>query len=223
MNVERADRLEPLGDGAFVLRLIGPPDGVAAEALAGATRGRMPAGVVDVVPAFDTVTFFYDPGAVPAGISAEAWLCRIIDTAWGKLSAKSVRPLEVAEIPVCYGQAHGPDLAELAAAKGMSLEEVVGLHAGAEYTVLAVGFMPGFAYLGGLPEILQTPRRAMPRRRVEPGSVGIGGMYTGVYPFASPGGWNLIGRTALRLFDAHAARPALLSVGQRVRFVRVDA
>jgi UPF0271 protein len=117
-------------------------------------------------------------------------------------------------IPTRYD---GPDLDEVARAVGLTTTEVVRMHAGAEYEVRFLGFLPGFAYLGGLDARLRIPRRAVPRARVEAGSVAIGAEYTGIYPFASPGGWHLLGRTGVRPFDAD--RGALFAVGDRLRFV----
>jgi len=121
-------------------------------------------------------------------------------------------------IPVCYGGKYGPDLAIMAKRASMTGEMVVNLHSRAEYLVQAVGFMPGFAYLSGLPTKLHTPRLATPRTQVPAGSVGISGGQTGVYPCQSPGGWNLLGRTPVTLFAAGAAEPVLLRVGDTVKF-----
>jgi KipI family sensor histidine kinase inhibitor len=123
------------------------------------------------------------------------------------------------EIPVRYGGPDGPDLEEVASRHGLTSADVVELHAGARYRVLFLGFAPGFAYLGGLPAAIATPRRASPRERVPAGSVGIAGEQTGVYPLSMPGGWNLIGRTDLVLFDPLRPEPALLRPGAPVRFV----
>src|SRR5205085_6074087 len=113
---------------------------------------------------------------------------------------------------------YGPDLDQVARQHGLSADDVVRLHTGATYRVYMLGFAPGFAYLGGLPEALATPRRAEPRTVVPAGSVGIGGSQTGIYPLASPGGWQLIGRTPVRLFDAGHQPPTLLAVGDVVKF-----
>jgi KipI family sensor histidine kinase inhibitor len=128
-------------------------------------------------------------------------------------------PTEPIEIHVRYGGTDGPDLDEVAARVGLSPEDVVELHASARYVVLFLGFAPGFAYLGGLPEALVTPRRATPRQRVVAGTVAIAGGQTAIYPLSMPGGWNLIGRTEARLFDPTADPPARLSPGAVVRFV----
>ncbi|ELI2262386.1 5-oxoprolinase subunit PxpB [Escherichia coli] len=123
------------------------------------------------------------------------------------------------EIPVVYGGAAGPDLAVVAAHCGLSEKQVVELHSSVEYVVWFLGFQPGFPYLGSLPEQLHTPRRAEPRLHVPAGSVGIGGPQTGVYPLATPGGWQLIGHTSLSLFDPARDEPILLRPGDSVRFV----
>ncbi|EFW2815306.1 5-oxoprolinase subunit PxpB [Shigella sonnei] len=123
------------------------------------------------------------------------------------------------EIPVVYGGAGGPDLAVVAAHCGFSEKQVVELHSSVEYVVWFLGFQPGFPYLGSLPEQLHTPRRAEPRLLVPAGSVGIGGPQTGVYPLATPGGWQLIGHTSLSLFDPARDEPILLRPGDSVRFV----
>ncbi|MCZ8523652.1 MULTISPECIES: 5-oxoprolinase subunit PxpB [Paenibacillus] len=126
-------------------------------------------------------------------------------------------------IPACFGGPAGPDLSGVAARAGLSPEEAVTLYCSAVYTVHLIGFLPGFPYLGGLPPRLESPRLAQPRTVVPAGSIGIAGRQTGVYPVDSPGGWQLIGRTPLRLFDAEHTPPALLQPGDRVRFEAVSA
>jgi len=123
------------------------------------------------------------------------------------------------EIPVVYGTAAGPDLGEVARHAGLSQKQVVELHSSIDYVVWFLGFQPGFPYLGGLPEQLATPRRDEPRLQVPAGSVGIGGAQTGIYPLATPGGWQLIGHTPLPLFDPHRDEPVLLRPGDTVRFI----
>ena len=129
------------------------------------------------------------------------------------------------EIPVCYGGEHGPDLNEVAAMHGMTSVQVIELHTSATYQVYFLGFVPGFAYLGELPAALVTPRLTTPRRKVAPGSVGIAGSQTGVYPFATPGGWRLLGRTPLQMFRPDRSEigvKSLLSIGDRVQFQPVS-
>jgi len=126
------------------------------------------------------------------------------------------------EIPVCYGGEFGPDLNEVCAMRGMTSEQAIELHASVEYLVYFLGFVPGFAYLGKLPNELVTPRLAAPRKRVPAGSVGIAGNQTGVYPFATPGGWRLLGRTPVKMFRAGREELSLLSIGDRVRFAPIS-
>jgi inhibitor of KinA len=122
------------------------------------------------------------------------------------------------EIPVCYGGEHGPDLNDVGATHNMTPAQVVELHSSTTYVVYFLGFVPGFAYLGELPKALATPRLPTPRRRVPPGSVGIAGNQTGVYPVATPGGWRLLGRTPISMFRPGSNGLSLLSIGDRVRF-----
>jgi inhibitor of KinA len=122
------------------------------------------------------------------------------------------------EIPVCYGGEHGPDLVDVSGLHRITPERVIEMHSSATYVVYFLGFVPGFAYLGGLPEALVTPRLPTPRRKVPVGSVGIAGNQTGVYPFATPGGWRLLGRTPVSLFRADRKELSLLSIGDHVRF-----
>jgi KipI family sensor histidine kinase inhibitor len=129
----------------------------------------------------------------------------------------------VVDVPVCYERAFAPDLHDVAAASGLDAATVVARHCSTTYRVAMLGFAPGFPYLFGLDPALHTPRRASPRTRVPAGSVAIGGAQTGIYPRELPGGWNLIGRTPLRLFAAERDPPALFAPGQHVRFRAIDA
>ena len=126
------------------------------------------------------------------------------------------------QIPVCYGGDFGPDLAHLAGERGLSIEDFIRIHAQAPYTVYFLGFVPGFAYLGVVPDAIAAPRLAAPRRRVEPGSIGIAGRQTGIYPCAVPGGWQLIGRTPLSMFLVDRVPMALLACGDEVRFYPIS-
>lgn len=172
------------------------------------------AGTFDLHPAYGSVMVAFDPLRVDADRFEDELRCRA--EAALPSAEEASRTLVV---PVRYGGADGPDLDEVAAATRLAPAEVVARHAEATYVVAFVGFTPGFPYLAGLPEALATARRALPRPRVPAGSVAIAGRQAGVYPVASPGGWNLIGRTTLPLFDAAASPPARLAPGDRVRFV----
>ena len=127
------------------------------------------------------------------------------------------------EIPVCYGGAYGPDLGDICEQLDLSRDEVIALHSGREYRVDMLGFTPGFAFIGGLDDALNVPRRREPRVRLEAGSIGIAGGRTGIYTLAGPGGWPLIGRTPMKLFDAYADEPFGLRAGMRVKFVPIDS
>lgn len=140
----------------------------------------------------------------------------------GRLEKVVLPEPRLVEIPVCYGSEYGPDLNEVAAMHGMTAAQIAELHASKDYLVYFLGFVPGFAYLGELPEALVTPRLATPRRIVPAGSVGIAGNQTGVYPFVTPGGWRLLGRTPLKMFRTDWDRLSLLSFGDRVRFVPIS-
>lgn len=179
-------------------------------------------GLIDLVPAYASVLLRLDP-------------LRWDDEAWRKmLAAESLdgepvddvpdaEPAQSIEIPVCYGGEFGPDLTALAAAAGIDADAAIKLHCAADYRVAMLGFAPGFPYLLGLPPALHASRRAEPRTRVPAGSVAIGGAQTGIYPKELPGGWQLIGRTPLRLFDLERAPPTLLRPGDHVRFRSIDA
>jgi len=215
-----------LGDTAVVVALGSGIDEAVlprVRALAHLLGANRPAGIMDVVPAYATVTVFYEPGRLAAnGPRPYEQVCRfIIDCARhldSEAKKKTATAGRVMEIPVSYGGEYGPDLSEVARHCGLPVTEVMTLHAKADYLVHAIGFAPGFPYLGGLPAKLSTPRRPTPRGSVPAGSVGIGGAQTGVYPLSTPGGWQIIGRTPLALFRPGLAEPALLRVGDKVKF-----
>jgi inhibitor of KinA len=174
-------------------------------------------GWVENIPGYATLLVRFDPLRVDAA-AVEAW----VRAAMPSLPASAFDAGKVVEVPVVYGGEAGPDLAELARRHNLSIRQVVGLHTAPLYQVYMMGFMPGFAYLGGLEPALATPRLEKPRVHVPAGSVGIAGSQTGVYPIESPGGWNLIGRTALSLFDPSAAEPFRLRPGDQVRFIATE-
>lgn len=225
-----AVRIEPLGDGALLVRLgerIDAATNHRALALAAALREAALPGILDVAPAYASVCVRYDIAALadPAGAGlpyeyVAHWAAEIVAACEMPAASATVASDSAAiiDIPVCYGGEFGADLDAVAAHAGLSVDAVIARHAQATYRVAMLGFMPGFAYLLGLDPALQMPRRASPRTRVPAGSVAIGGAQTGIYPRELPGGWQLIGRTPLVLFDPQRASPALLGPGQRVRF-----
>ncbi|HEY4247292.1 MAG TPA: 5-oxoprolinase subunit PxpB [Lacunisphaera sp.] len=183
--------------------------------------------VTELVPAYTTVTLFYDPmmavqeGAPETGIVE--WLtAKVRERLKNPPKTEKSKPRSV-EIPICYGGEFGPDLGQVAKHAKLSPEEVIKRHGKADYIVYMIGFAPGFPYLGGLPKELNTPRHAKPRMNVAPGSVGIAGNQTGIYPLGTPGGWNLIGRTPLKLFVPDRDPPVLLCAGDGVRFRTISS
>jgi len=209
--------IAPMGDASITVKPAATAGRMMLEqvrSVSDALRRAALIGVADIVPAPASVTVFYDPACCPDFDR----LCAQVREVAGQAQLATVDVPTSVEIPVCYERAFAPDLAGVAKRAGISEAAVVTLHAGADYVVQAIGFAPGFPYLGGLPEKLHTPRLATPRTGLPAGSVGIGGHLTGVYPLATPGGWNLIGRTPMAMFDPAANWPARLRVGDRVRF-----
>jgi KipI family sensor histidine kinase inhibitor len=179
-------------------------------------RGGL-AGVVETVPSYRSVAIVYDP----LRTTRAALERRIAPLLEGRSEAASAPPSRTWTLPVLYGGAAGPDLAGVAAAGGISAAEAIALHAGTTYDVYVLGFLPGFAYMGDVAPELRLPRRTEPRTRVAAGSVAIAGAQTAIYPCESPGGWHLVGRCPVPLFDPRRARPALLAAADRVRFEAV--
>src|SRR4029077_17121721 len=180
-------------------------------------------GVVELAPAYTRLAVFFDPVDVAkaSGTASDIfdWLAARIGAATVPKRKESRRsPPRTVEIPVCYDPEFAPDLDEVARHAQISTEQVVELHSAADYRVACIGFVPGFPFMAGLPKKIATPRRSNPRKEIPPGTVGIGGAQTGIYPLRSPGGWNLIGRTPLKLFDPSKNPPTLLQPGDRVRF-----
>jgi inhibitor of KinA len=171
------------------------------------------AGVRNLQPAYCSVLIKFDPLTI-----AQRELEEILSGYVRRLKDVILPEPKQVEIPVCYGGEFGSDLSAVASLRGMMPSDAIEIHASAEYLVHFLGFVPGFAYLGGLPQELATPRRSSPRRRVPAGSVGIAGDQTGVYPFATPGGWQLIGRTPVAMFRQDRADMSLLALGDHVRF-----
>jgi KipI family sensor histidine kinase inhibitor len=178
---------------------------------------------LECAPAYASVLLRFDPLAWQSPHAADPQQ-RLRDAVRAALASEQPEREHGREhlIPVCYGGSHGPDMAEVAAHAGLTAEEVITGHAAAGYRVAMIGFAPGFPYLLGLDPALAMPRRRDPRQRVPAGSVAIGGRQTGIYPAPLPGGWQLIGRTPLHLFDLAATSPSLLAPGDRVRFRSID-
>ncbi len=212
--------IEPLGDAAAIVAWRFLDDSSAWQAVQNATEQllcQQIEGVLAVVPAFKSLTAYYDCGIL-TWKEVERWLAESLRTT----SSASLSQQRTVEIPVCYDAEFAVDLASLAEAHSLSIEDVARLHSAASYVVQMIGFSPGFPYLAGLPPQLQTPRRASPRLKVPVGSVAIGGSQTGIYSLETPGGWNIIGRTPVRLFDPQRDPACLLRTGDSLRFVAID-
>lgn len=221
-------RVEPLGDRAVVVHCGDAVDEATfqrVQAVRARILGNTPAGTTDVVAGFTAVAVHFDPLLVrrEGPMLPTAAMMADVGAILEGVGASPVPAGRTFEIPVCYEGEMAPDLEDVARRTGLDTDDVVAIHSAVEYVVRVVGFLPGFAYLGGLDTRLVTPRRDTPRKRVRAGSVGIAGTQTGVYPIESPGGWNIIGRTSARLFAPERTPPALLAVGDRVRFRPVSA
>jgi inhibitor of KinA len=172
-----------------------------------------PAGIVDVIPAYCSLFIQYDP-----------WVCSlerlllIVEQNLSAIDTADPDAAEINEIPVCYENDFGLDIFEVAQFHGMSTEKVIELHTAPVYDVYMIGFVLGFPYLGGLDERLYTPRKKKPRKIVPAGSVGIADRQTGIYPIQSPGGWQILGKTPVRLFDLGRENPFFVEMGDKIRF-----
>ena len=182
-----------------------------------ALRAEPPSGVVETVPTFRSLMVYYDPVATSRA-DLERAIVRLLDRGPDRRGAARRW-----RVPVCYEGEFAPDLDEVARLTGLATTEIVALHHARCYHVYMLGFLPGFPYLGDLPEALRLPRRADPRLRVPAGSISIATSLTAIYPYESPGGWHLIGATPIRLFDPLRSPPALLAPGDAVRFEPIGA
>lgn len=188
-------------------------------------------GMLEIVPAFVTVTVCYEPLKLQDPLTGESMrtgafgarspyeiVCEILQRTVSAMDPSDGGTSRIVNIPVCYGGNQGPDLEEVAKRNRLSVDEVIEIHSAQDYLIYMIGFAPGFPYLGGMSERIATPRRSPPRLAIPAGSVGIGGVQTGIYPISTPGGWHLIGRTPLRLFRPDHHSPSLLKAGDIVRF-----
>jgi inhibitor of KinA len=227
-------QITALGDSALIVRLRDRFEDAPEETLDEVLRAfqqlqdaAIP-GIVELAPAYTSIGVFFDPIAIAKHRAKPdqpfEWLAERVREVLaagierGRRGKSRKSDVRLVEIPVCYDPDFAPDLDHVARRAELLTNEAIHLHSTAEYRVACIGFVPGFPFLTGLPKNLATPRRDTPRKEIPPGSVGIGGAQTGIYPLRSPGGWNLIGRTPLQLFDPIKNPPALLRAGDRVRF-----
>lgn len=225
----------PFGETAIMIEFgkgINPETHRKVQALTGYLDSNSLPGMIEYVSAYSSVTVFYDPIkirklCIDCVASEQQSSFQLVSTLLKeiifKLSSQTTHTSRIVEIPVCYGGACGPDLANVAEYNQLSMEKVIEIHVNGKYLVYMIGFAPGFPYLGGMSELISTPRRQSPRLSIPPGSVGIAGMQTGVYPIATPGGWQLIGRTPIKLFRPTDNPPSLLQAGDIVRFVPISS
>ena len=177
----------------------------------------MPPGVIEIIPAYRSIMIIYNPSVTKPQKLQDAFI-----SLEKRLTGIDIPPSKTIEIPVCYGGKFGPDIHVVAENNNISVSDVIRLHSKPEYIIYMIGFAPGFPFLGGLPETLHTPRLKTPRTSVPQGSVGIANKQTGIYPAESPGGWQLIGRTPLKLFDPARSNPILYQAGDRIRFISIS-
>ncbi len=221
MAIYQQFRYLPAGDSAIAVELgdeINPDINQKIRGLMLALEKRNIPGIREYVPTYRSLMILYDPVLL---LYHE--LIEQVKQIESKLELSAFPKPRIVEIPVVYGREFGPDISVVAEHNRLSEKEVADLHTGRDYLVYMLGFTPGFCYLGGMSERLETPRLSTPRTHIPAGSVGIAGKQTGVYPIDSPGGWQLIGRTPLRLFDPNREPAVLITAGDYVRFSQIDA
>lgn len=222
-----AYKLYPLGDASIVLQFgdsISEAIHKKVKAFASYIDKHPFAGMIEYVPAYTTLTIYYNPWVVSEGGNYFPYqkVAAILQEMLPRVEETPHAVRKVIEIPVCYGGEFGPDLAYVASYTHLPEQEVVAIHANNDYLVYMIGFAPGFPYLGRMDKRIATPRKQNPRRTIPPGAVGIGGNQTGIYSLETPGGWQIIGRTPLTLFAPQRNPPSLLQAGDVVRFIPVS-
>ncbi len=218
--MESAPRIRPAGDRALIIEFgtdINPEINLRVQEFSHRAGARNIPGIAEIIPSYCSALVYYDPFLLSFSETA-AWAGELLGS--GPLQNQRSAPLK--EVPVLYGGEYGADLSFVARHNQTSEEEVIRLHTGKDYLVYVVGFSPGFAAMGIVPPQIQAPRLASPRTKVPAGSVGIGGLQTGIYAVESPGGWQLIGRTPLRLFNLEKNPPSFFQAGDYARFISID-
>lgn len=219
--------ITPLGDSAIIIDFGNRVDTATNQRVTGiaaALRKAQIFGVKDVVPAYSSIAVFYDPIVLwqldPHKTALENIKQRIAGLLYSDTNADPETPLRT-RIPVCYAPVFGPDLGEVACYANASIADVIRLHTAKVYRTYMIGFLPGFAYMGDVDQQIAMPRKAQPRLQIPAGSVGIAGRQTGIYPLTSPGGWQIIGRTPVELFNKDKPEPVLLHAGDEVVFFSI--
>lgn len=221
-------QIYPIGDQAITLDFGGAMDEAVNQRvmlLFHALQEQPIAGVLDIIPAYNSISLIYDARRVKkmaANLSAYHFIEQYLQQVVAALVQQPTGKARDVIIPACYHPSLAPDLIELAASHRLGVEELVEIHCSKTYRVYMIGFLPGFAYMGMVDQRIASPRKSTPRREVPAGSVGIAGTQTGIYPFASPGGWQLIAQTPIALFDAEKEQPAYLQPGDAIRFKAIS-
>jgi KipI family sensor histidine kinase inhibitor len=220
-----APRIVLLGDSAVLAEFSETLDldvNARIQRLSLAIRARKAPWIRDVVPAIGSLALHFDHAQCPPGVAAATVAATLIEECLADTDEDAFAEARLVEVPICYDPEVAPDLAEVAARCGLDISAVVARHCASPHRVLMVGFVPGHPYIGGLDPALAVPRRATPRAKVDAGCVAIANAQTVIYPFAIPGGWNIIGRTPLHVFDAAREPPAILAPGDRVDFIPIS-
>ncbi|WP_026694450.1 5-oxoprolinase subunit PxpB [Peribacillus kribbensis] len=221
-------KLEPLGDRGIMIDLGNEIDSAVHDKIQNITRildNYSESWITEYIPAFTTVAVFYNPMffyTSSVRVTPYEAACMRIHELLKKSELSNRSQARKVEIPVCYGGSFGPDLQFVADHNSLTLDEVIRVHTSGDYLVYMIGFAPGFPYIGGMPAEIAAPRKESPRLKIPPGSVGIAGEQTGVYPIETPGGWQIIGRTPLPLFQPEQMPPSLLQAGDHITFTAID-
>ncbi len=217
--------LHPLGDRAILIefgREIGEETYNSVRQINSILESEQPEWLIELVPAYTTLTIFYSPESVFRAFQENRLPYEIITLELrillDRLQASSKNEQRRVEIPICYGGDFGPDLGYVAEYNHLTEQDVIETHSSGDYLIYMLGFAPGFPYIGGMSKEISAPRRKSPRQNIPPGTVGIAGEQTGIYPIETPGGWQLIGRTPLKLFNPNDSTPTLLQAGDRIQF-----
>lgn len=219
--------LHPLGDQAIMIEVgndIHLDIHKKVQIITSFLENHRPHWMIEYIPAYTTVTIFYDPLKISLLLKNReelpySYVCKQLDRFLSQLTIENSLNPRVIEIPVCYGGEFGPDLETVAKLNSLTTDEVIQIHSSGDYLVYMIGFAPGFPYIGGMSEKIASPRRESPRLRIPDRSVGIAGKQTGIYPIETPGGWQLIGRTPVKLFRPEKEdEPSLLRAGDKIRF-----
>lgn len=230
MNIKSGYSFFPLGDSALLIEFGNEIDEEISKIVLGLfyhLKEKKIAGVVDIVPAYSSIAVFYDVPTIAKYLAKEETVFdKVVDTILKTINSANITEVKnerQIKVPVCYEKKFGIDLEWLAKEKNISIEDVIRLHTSKSYRVYMIGFLPGFAYMGEVDSRIQVGRRKEPRLKVERGSIGIAGKQTGIYSIEAPGGWQIIGRTPVQIFDKTSQHSVLFQPGDEVIFYPITA